>query len=162
MAERRSRVPLWLRITLALSLAANLAVVGLIAGAALSRGGPPFGAGPPGAGPFALVRALPLDERRALIRDLREGRGRPDRAERRQRINALIDLIRAEPFDRDAVQAMLSDQRDRAAVETGRVEDAVLDRLSAMDPAARAAFAERLAETGRPDRERRDSGREDR
>ena len=149
MADRRPRVPRWMTVVLAVSLALNLAVVGLVAGAALSRGGPPFtGRGPGPGGPLALVGALPDEIRGETMAALRAGRDRPDREERRARMDRLTALIRAEPFDRAAVAEMLVDQRSGAAREAQRLENAVLDRLERMDAAGRDAFADRL-EDGR-------------
>lgn len=95
-----SRGPRWVWILLVVSLAGNLLLVGLIAGAAWLRhqsGGPIAAA----AGPFGFIRALPRERREALRQESREQIAglRPlwqtVREARREAERALA----AEPFD---------------------------------------------------------------
>jgi uncharacterized membrane protein len=137
------------RIVLAVSLALNLAVAGLVAGAALRNAGlipgfAPPAARDPGLGPFAP--ALSPEDRMALRRAFAAERAgvisglRADRADRA----ALLAALRAEPYDPAAVAAltarMAERQRDRAGIGQRLVEE----RLAAMTPEARRAFADRL------------------
>ena len=73
-----------------------------------------------------------------------EGSLRENRAELRARFERLLVAIRAEPFDRGAIEAILDEQRAAGARRLELAEEAVLDRLSAMTPEARAAYADRL------------------
>ena len=100
-----------IRIALAVSLALNVAVAGLVGGALLGRGGPED---PPalrmlGLGPFAL--ALPADGRDQLRGRLEEMT--PDLRAERTRIGMSLRHVQgallAEPFDRDAAARALYD-----------------------------------------------------
>lgn len=134
-----------LKIALGLSLALNLVVAGIVAGAAV-RG---FGHPPPpmvrdlGFGPFA--RALSPADREALMQAYREAT--PDmRDTMRAEVGALLAALRADPFDAAALQAALSaqDARARERLELGqRLLD---ERLLSFAPAERQAFADRLQE----------------
>jgi uncharacterized membrane protein len=141
--------PRWVKILLVASLALNLLVAGLVLGAALGhdrdqRGGR-------GEVPREFVRspfmgALDRDDRRVVGRELmrEDGSLRANRAELRARFERLLAAIRAEPFDRAAIEAILDEQRAAGARRLEIAEEAVLDRLSAMSPQARAAYADRL------------------
>ena len=158
MAERSARVPRWVKATLAVSLALNLVVVGLVVGASLSRGGPPWHpAARAPVDPGGLIRALPDDAREDVIRAMREGREREDRAERDRRTRAILALIRSEPFDRARLEAALDERRAATSSEFDRIQSLFLDRLEGMDAAERSAFADRLTDRGswRGDREGR-------
>ena len=143
----------WVKIALVVSLALNLLVVGLIAGAMIRHDREERGERDRARveTPRDFVRspflgALEPDERRAVGRELMaaEGSIRENRAELRARFERLLEAIRAEPFDRAAVEAVLDEQRAVGARRLEIAEEAVLDRLSAMPPAARAAYADRL------------------
>ena len=134
-----------LRIALGVSVALNLLVAGLVAGAVLRDGGPrdrmlrdlDFG-------PF--TEALEPRDRDALRRDFVDrSRGMRDaRDAMRADFDALLAVLRAEPFDVAAARAVLEGQRSRmqARIDLGR--DLLLERLAAMSVEARSAFADRL------------------
>ena len=159
------------RITLAISLALNLLVVGVVAGALLSGGGPGrYSANDPdsrrgplreiGNAPF--VRALEPADRQALLRALRDDGGtlRENRAELRRRFQALVAALRADPFDADAMQVLFDDQREAASTHQRTGERFILERLSAMSAEQRIAYADRLdAALKRGRRPRRDGDR---
>jgi uncharacterized membrane protein len=138
----------WVKVTLAVSLALNLLVAGAVVGAAFrhdrdARGDRDV--------PREFVRspflgALDADDRRAVGRELMhaEGSMRENRAELRERFERLLAAIRTEPFDRAAIEAILDEQRAAGARRLELAETEVLDRLAAMTPEARAAYAERL------------------
>jgi uncharacterized membrane protein len=146
-APGMSRGVRWLLIA---SLGLNLLVAGVVVGNMVAG---PMGGRPPAVelalGPFA--RALEPQDRRAIARDLFDradlrGMGRN---ERRADLAELAAALRAEPFDRDAVSAIMVRQRDKVRGLETAVEGAVLDRLAAMTAEERAGFAERLeAEIG--------------
>lgn len=135
-----------IQIMLLASLALNLLFVGAIGGA-FARG--------EGGGRGALVRDLnfgPLTE--ALTKEDREGLRRafikaaPDmrgeRANQREDIKSLLDILRQEPFERDAVAALFSRQMERTKMRLTLGQGMVLDLMTQMTPQARAAFADRL------------------
>ena len=142
-APRRG-VSRFLRVALFLSLALNLAFVGLVAGQVWKAqdGRRPDAVADLGLGPVA--RALSPAERADLGRDLRRGGG-DARRDRRANAEALLAAIRAEPFDPEAVIALLSEQRDRRLAEQARAQRVFAERLAAMSPERRAEFAAALA-----------------
>lgn len=145
MTEPASRpaTATWVKLLLALSLALNLAVAGLAAGAWMkgtARGMPrdlSFG-------PFS--EALSRDDRRALRSALIE-RAPDFRASRevaRAEFATLVAALRAQPFDPDALRAALAaiEQRNSDRLEMGR--SLIEARLIEMSDEDRRAFADRL------------------
>jgi uncharacterized membrane protein len=138
-----------IKIALAVSLALNLLVVGLVAGAVLNRPGP--GDAPAirtlGLGPFAL--ALPReardDIRHRIEGDLEDVRR--DRAEIGQSLLALRRALLAEPFDREAAARALGRSREAAAALQAQGHGALLDTLEDMTLDERVAVADRLGRT---------------
>jgi uncharacterized membrane protein len=139
----------WVKIALVVSLAVNLLIAGLVVGAMVRHDRDDRGMR--GDVPREFMRspflgALDGEDRRAVGRELmrEEGSLGENRAELRVRFERLLVAIRAEPFDRDAIEAILDEQRAVGARRLELAEEAVLDRLSAMTPEARAAYADRL------------------
>lgn len=137
-----------MRFLLIGSLAVNLLVLGLVAGAII-RG--PDGFRAPRGVDLALgpiVQALAAEDREAIRAELRGREAlqlRPVR-DRNALINALLLALRAETYDPAAVEAALNVPRDRALAVQQAVQLSLLNRISAMTPAARLAFADRLAD----------------
>jgi uncharacterized membrane protein len=142
----------WPRVLLTVSLLFNLLVLGAIAGAHL-RDGRDAGRMPPadrvtmhGTGFAPFFEALPREARGEIGRALR-ARGepaRPDRAALEAEFASILAALRAEPFERSALEAVMQAQQARVStrVEAGR--GALLDILESMSPSERAAFAERM------------------
>lgn len=136
-----------LRIALAVSVALNLAVVGVVAGALWRMDGdgrPPSAVRDLGFGPFA--GALTDEDRRELRRaflgrapDLRE-----TRTAMRQDMAAVLAALRADPFSTDGLRAALDRATARTVDRLALGQDLIFDRISAMSPEARRAFADRL------------------
>lgn len=140
--------PRWMRGLLVASLALNLLILGLVAGAVLHKGprGPHPRPGEIALGPVA--QALAPADRAAILRDLR---GREDLRifgprERAAAFAGLGAALRADPFDAAAVEAALLAQTERLDRAEAAVRAVLLERFAAMDAAERAAFADRLAE----------------
>ena len=135
-----------LRIALALSVALNLAVIGVVAGAIL-RDGPGMRAAMVrdlGFGPYS--EALSPDDRKALRRALfdRAPEIRETRRLMREDTQALLALLRADPFDGGALTARMNGQHDRLAKQLRLGQDMLQEFILAMPPEARSAFADRL------------------
>ncbi|KQB97167.1 hypothetical protein AL073_08910 [Loktanella sp. 1ANDIMAR09] len=135
---------LW-RVVLVLSLALNLAVVGVIVGSAASgrwKDGPPrsfdLGLGP-------IARALEPQERRAIGRQLRNDRSLRD-FDLRDRVNRVVAALQADPFDPDVLRALLADQSARMTTVQATAQEVVVEEIIAMTPERRRAFAERVLE----------------
>ena len=135
-----------LRIALALSLALNLAVVGVVAGAFL-RGGPMLRDAmmrDPGFGPYP--EALSPEDRKALRRALfdKAPEIRESRKLMRGEAREIIALLRAEPFDKKRFSELMMGQGDRVAAQLRLGQDLLRERVLAMSVSERQAFADRL------------------
>lgn len=133
------------RILLVLSLAMNLLIVGIVGGGMI-RGHAPY---PMGIDMSLgdVSRALNPSDRRIVADRLRETANvRPLMAlrDRRAAMAAFIAAVRAEPFDPAALDAIFAEQRERASGLMAVGQNTLVERLSQMDPAARAEFAARL------------------
>ena len=142
LTARPSR--LW-RIVLVLSLALNLAVVGIVVGALASGRA---GDGPPrsfdlGIGPIA--RALEPQERRAVGRSLRQDQSLRS-LDFRGRVNDMVATLRAEPFAADALRALMAEQAASVSDIQTKAQEATLAQIIAMTPERRRAFADQVAE----------------
>lgn len=139
----------WMRYVLVLSLGLNLLVAGLMAGAFLrdGPGGREHGlrtASALGLRPY--IRALADEDRAALMADISAHRDAmpSGKAALRNHLTALASALRAQPYDAEAVQAVMQDQ---AAGITGNIalgQQLLLNRLGAMTDAGRAALADKL------------------
>lgn len=138
------RSPRWMKIVLAVSVALNLAVAGLVAGAMLKDGPRRGMPSDLSFGPF--TEAFSLEDRRALrdaFRDRMPG-FREARAAAKAEFAALAVALRADPLDPAALSAALAAIQARAAgrLELGR--ELIEARLLAMTPEERRAYADRL------------------
>lgn len=134
---------LWVRVLLGTSLALNLLVLGLVAGAMFRFGGPDGMRSPPRSIGAAMYRELPREDRRAL----RSGKS-STQYQRHGRLKveaAAVDtVLRATPFDPVAMQALLEDHATARAGFHMSLQRAWLDRVSAMSDTDRHAYADRL------------------
>lgn len=157
---RASRPGRGLRIALAVSVALNLAVAGMLGGAALKFGHtPPVALRDLGFGPFteALTREQRGELRQTFLRhapDFRQAR----RLMREDAV-ALLASLRAEPFDPEVFSGLLMQTNRRNADRLAQGEAALRDFILRMEPAERLAFADRLqaALTGDGKRPQRDA-----
>jgi uncharacterized membrane protein len=139
--------PGWIKALLVVSLALNLAVAGLVAGVFLRMGGgSPHGLAVRdlGFGPFSealddadrAALRLHFAERAPDLRDLRQSLRR-DGAE-------VLAALRAEPFDAARLTEVLKRQGERIAERLDLGQELLAERIAAMSPEARLAFADRL------------------
>ena len=156
--QGKPRTAGWVKVALAVSLALNLAIVGMVAGVVLRRGGGDDGAPALrtlGLGPFGIALSR---EARDELRGRIERRGAPLREDRRAiggTLRAVQAALLADPVDRAAAEAAFARSRELAASlqESGHV--ALLDQIETMTPQERADLAERLSRMMRrfgPDR----------
>jgi len=141
----------WIKPVLFVSLALNLAVIGLVAGALLRHDGPPrASAGAPSFAAFGqpYMKALPREDRRAILSSLRDARGDalPDRAARRALFTDVLNALEAQPFDRSALEQAVARQAEISVTVQRRVQIAWLARVSTMSDAERLAYAARVKE----------------
>lgn len=140
----------WVRIALAISLALNLGVAGIVAGAFFRDGGPMRGgmiARDIGFGPF--TEALSKEDRGALrqafltkLPEMRDGRRvmRADFAE-------LLTQLRAVPFDVDGLRQVFDRQNVRNAERLQLGQNLIFDLVVGMTDDARQGFADRLEQS---------------
>jgi len=134
-----NKTPKAIKIALGLSLALNVAVVGVVAGALLHDGGPGHMPRELGLGPF--TEAFSPEDRQAMRQSFMShasemGGMRGMRDAMQADRQAVLTALRANPFDPAAFQAAVAAQGDRMA---SRI--ALGQTLSAEE---RAAFADRL------------------
>jgi uncharacterized membrane protein len=139
--------PRWMKIALALSLAANLAVLGIVGGAALhgaGEGGRPM-VRDIGFGAFS--EALTPEDRRALRQAyMRDGGDRPREARQQMRaeLGTLLATLRREPLDEAQLRAAFAEFQSRGQQRLELGQRLLADRIIAMSPPDRARFADRL------------------
>jgi len=143
--------PKWMRPLLFVSLALNLLVVGAVSGIVLrhdpqtryekTRTSPMRDLG---YGPFD--HALSPKDRREINREIaeRDGDLRGNRDEVRQQFTTLLTLLRASPFDADAVREIVEEQRNKLNERQLIGQEVLLNRITAMSDSERATFAGHL------------------
>ncbi len=148
---RRKRMMRW---ALALSLGVNLLFVSLFAGAAYRNAGAPGmrGGEGPGMRSYATpyVQALPRETRRALHHSLRSGDGKAkplSRGARRALYQEMLKVLRADAFDPNAAEKVLSAQRDAILGVQSAAQSAWLVEVAKMTADERAEYADQLEKT---------------
>lgn len=136
----------WTRVLLVVSLGFNLVILGLFAGHELSRAfdGPHPPVRALGFGPF--TEALSPQDRHALLRDfLHQAKGfAAQRREMRADFRSLIAALKANPYDPATFAAVMARQKTRTDDWLALGQKLLQERIAAMTPAQRAAFAGRL------------------
>ena len=144
--ERRRSRGRGLRVALFVSLALNIAVAGMVAGALFRHRGD-FDRAPPQDISYRPFTDAFTDADRAALRQSfasRLDQVRAWRAERAAQNDALLEMLRADPFDRSALGARFAEERDRASERAAFGQTLILDRIAAMTASERRAFADRL------------------
>jgi uncharacterized membrane protein len=134
----------WVKIALAVSLALNLAVAGLAAGAWLREGRDRGMPRDMSFGPF--TEALSDADRRELRRALgdRAPGFREARREMRADLEQLLATLRAVPFDPAAAEEALATITERTSDRLDLGRELMTGRILSMSDAERQAFADRL------------------
>ena len=142
--DKPTKMKLWLRIVLAGSLGLNLAVAGLAVGSmirfrdeAKPRPGPTFG--------VMLFRELDRGERRSL-RQQAGGDHRSFHDRRRAEGEAVLTLLRADPFEADALSGLLDVQAKTGHDFQNSVQQAWVKKVETMSVEERADYADELQE----------------
>ena len=151
---KSGRMPRWIKIAFGLSLAANLAVIGIVSGVAFR--GEPKGPRPSGVSGYAgaYIKALPHADRRSILDEVRksgDARGL-SRPERRALFDDMLAALRAPELDRAAVNAVLSQQQAASLGLQSNVQEEWLNLVSKMNLEERRAYAD--AVQGELDRKR--------
>ncbi len=142
------RSPRWMRVTLVLSLALNLLVVGAILGAALSGGGKWRGGGHSERFAGPLTRAFSEEDQRVLKRRMavaymseRDGWGA-----HRAAMKSLAEALRQTPYDAEATRAEMEGMRALLGQRFDTAQNVLADHIAKMSDADRAILADRLEE----------------
>ncbi len=140
----------WLKVVLFASLALNVAVAGIVIGAAV-KFGPPGGPRPPRqeliVGPYthALSKEDKVRIGKQLRREYTDGQ-LPTRAQRAAEFELVLRTLRAVPYDAAALKEIMMQQLRSGAYRQELGQRLLLERLSGMSDAERAAYADRLEE----------------
>lgn len=137
----------WTKIVLVVSLALNILVISMVAGAWI--GGPRDRDRNPalrdlGFGPF--VAALPDDDRHEMGQAIKREAGafRANRAEMRAMFEGFLAALRADPYDTQALTQIVTGQQAKVTERQALGRRLLLERIGAMDGAERAAYADAL------------------
>lgn len=160
------RMKLWLRGVLFFSLALNLAVVGVVAGAIWRHGGDDDRRHGPRADRVSLayIRALSDEDKRSIRTAMRAEM--PDRSVRRAQVrdsfDPVLEALRRDAVDRDVLAGLLEAQFAQSSEGQRMARGVMLDRLAMMSAQERRAFADRVEQELEKLDERRDRGKNDR
>ncbi|MEM8591816.1 MAG: periplasmic heavy metal sensor [Pseudomonadota bacterium] len=162
--DKRPGMGRGVRIVFYLSLALNLAVVGLVVGALImaSPSGQdrrPARGGEVGFGP--IMKALAPQDRRQMGMEMRRAlrQAGKTRAAQRAVLEEVVVALAADPFEPEAVEPLLGRQFEEAEFRLNLARQVFLAHLEEMSAAERAALAERLqAEIDKPFDGRRGPG----
>ncbi len=144
-AKPERSVPLWVKVLLGLSLALNLAVIGLVVGVLArfaDQGGPRFTN-------YALpyVIALPKEDRREIQQHVRSATRKgdlPNRKERKADYQAMLLLLEAEAWNEEEALVILAKQSDNTTALHVAARTAWLKQVSSYTLEERKAYADRL------------------
>lgn len=144
-----TRASLWLKLALGVSLAINLLIAGFIAGSLARHGGAgPVGARVPALGAFGApyMMALQRDDRRAVLRALRQDGGNdvPSRKERRVMFDEVLEQLRADPFVAGDLEASVRRQAAASIAVQQRLQAAWFRTVVDMTDEERGDYAARV------------------
>lgn len=132
-----------LRVVFGVSLALNLLVIGLLAGAALrfadTEGRRPL----PHSLGTAMYREMPREDRE-ILRKNAQRRAEQSRKFRISEATAIADALRTSPFDRNALQEVLDKQAEQRIGWQKMTQTVWLNRISRMSVEDRTEYADRL------------------
>jgi uncharacterized membrane protein len=145
MAKRM--MPRGFKVLLGVSLAMNLAVLGVLAGAVLRKddAGPRRSSGQAHyARPYIL--ALPREERRTIFEASRAAKKGSDHAAHTVMYQEVMDILRSEVFDRSAIEVILSKQAEVTLAAQNNIQVQWLNRIEEMGLQERRDYADTFEE----------------
>ena len=143
MSEQMKTSRKWNKVLLIVSLALNACFIGLIIGVKLSQDGMRPQRAPSAQGSLYL-RALSHNDRRALGQAMRSYHTREMRQMDRAGYESALVLLRATPFDPEALEDLMEDQTEASEERLEYAREALIAHLAAMSDAKRAEFADAL------------------
>jgi len=140
--DKPAKMKLWLRIVLAGSLGLNLAVAGLAVGAVIRfrddggpKAGPSFG--------VMLFRELDRETRKSLRQKAGGDHGSFHDRRRAEGV-AILNLLRADPFEAEALSGFIEGQASIGHEFQKSVQQAWVARVGAMSVDERTSYADEL------------------
>ena len=143
MSEQMKTPRKWTKVLLIVSLALNACFIGLIIGVKLTQDGMRPQRAPSAQGSLYL-RALSHEDRRALGQVMRNYHTREMRQMDRAGYENALVLLRATPFDPEALEDLMEHQTEASEERLEYAREALIAHLAAMSNAKRAKFADAL------------------
>ena len=143
MSEQMKTPRKWTKVLLIVSLALNACFIGLIIGVKLTQDGMRPQRAPRAQGSLYL-RALSHEARRALGQAMRSYHTREMRQMDRAGYENALVLLRATPYDPEALEDLMEDQTEVSEERLEYAREALIAHLAAMSDAERAEFADAL------------------
>ena len=143
MSEQMKTPRKWTKVLLIVSLALNACFIGLIIGVKLTQDGMRPQRAPSAQGSLYL-RALSHDDRRALGQVMRNYHTREMRQMDRAGYENALVLLRATPFDPEALEDLMEHQTEASEERLEYAREALIAHLAAMSDTERAEFADAL------------------
>lgn len=156
MADTQTREPgerrRWPTVLLAVSLAANVLVLGMVAGAHFRdradfrRFPPPSRTMVSDAGLRPFMDAMPRDVRNRMVAAMRRQADdfAPDRDALAAELRDMLAVLRADPYDSAALETLLTAQHDRVEARIRAGRELLAGQIEAMSAPERRAFADQL------------------
>jgi uncharacterized membrane protein len=143
MSDQMKTPRKWTKVLLIVSVALNACFIGLIIGVKLTQDGMRPQRAPSAQGSLYL-RALSHEDRRALGRVMRNYHTREMRQMDRAGYENALVLLRATPFDPEALEDLMEHQTEASEERLEYAREALIAHLSEMSNAKRAKFADAL------------------
>ena len=143
MSEQMKTPRKWTKVLFIVSLALNACFIGLIIGVKLTQDGMRPQRAPSAQGSLYL-RALSHEDRRTLGQAMRSYHTREMRQMDRAGYENALVLLRATPFDPEALEDLMEDQTEVSEERLEYAREALIAHLAAMSDAERAEFADAL------------------
>ena len=143
MSEQMKTPRKWTKALLIVSLALNACFIGLIIGVKLTQDGMRPQRAPSAQGSLYL-RALSHEDRRTLGQAMRSYHTREMRQMDRAGYENALVLLRATPFDPEALEDLMEDQTEASEERLEYAREALIAHLAAMSDAERVEFADAL------------------
>ena len=143
MSDQMKTPRKWTKVLLIVSFALNACFIGLIIGVKLTQDGMRPQRAPSAQGSLYL-RALSHEDRRALGQVMRNYHTREMRQMDRAGYENALVLLRATPFDPEALEDLMEHQTEASEERLEYAREALIAHLSEMSNAKRAKFADAL------------------
>ena len=143
MSEQMKTPRKWTKVLLIVSLALHACFIGLIIGVKLTQDGMRPQRAPSAQGSLYL-RALSHEDRRTLGQAMRSYHTREMRQMDRAGYENALVLLRATPFDPEALEDLMDDQTEASEERLEYAREALIAHLAAMSDTERAEFADAL------------------